>query len=76
MVTKCLLIETSDKKQYFTLIKNKKQLKEYCKAFRAKMLIVKAEIEKEQILDLEKLVPALCDKNYKNKNINYKVIKN
>lgn len=76
MATKCLLIETTDKKRYFTLIKNKKQLKEYCKAFGAKMLIVKAEIEKEQVLDLAKLVPALCDKNYINKNIEYEVIKN
>lgn len=75
MAIKCLLIETTDKKQYFTLIKNKKQLKEYCRAFKAKMFIVKAEIKKEQVLDLPKLVPALCDKNYISKNIEYKIIK-
>lgn len=76
MSVKCLLIETTDKKRYFTLIKNKSQLKEYCKAFGAKMFVVKADIDKEQVLDLAKLVPALCDKNYKTKNIEYKIIKN
>lgn len=76
MSIKCLLIETKEKKRFFTLIKNAKMLKEYCKAFGAKMLLVKAEIKREQILDLSKLVPALCDKNYKNDDVDYKVIKN
>jgi hypothetical protein len=75
MQTKCLLIETKDKKKFFTLIKNYKNLTEYCKAFGAKMFIVKAEIEKKQVLDIAKLVPALCDKNYKNKDVNYKILK-
>lgn len=75
MQTKCLMIETSDKK-FFTLIKNRKQLVEYCKTFKSKMSVVKAEIKKEQVLDLSKLVPALCDKNYKNTKIEYKIIKN
>jgi diphthamide synthase (EF-2-diphthine--ammonia ligase) len=74
MAIKCLLIQTVENK-YFTQIKNRNLLKEYCRAFGAKMFIVKAEIEKKQVLDLSKLVPALCDKNYKNKNIEYKVIK-
>lgn len=72
---KCLLISTKDQKFFFTQLKNKKQLAEYCKAFGAKMSVVKAKINKEQVLDLPKLVIALCDKNYKNKNIEYKVIK-
>lgn len=72
---KCLLIETSDKKRFFTLIKNQKQLKEYCRAFSAKMFIVKAQIEKKQILDISKLVPALCDKNYKSKKVEFEVVK-
>jgi len=76
MSTKCLLIETTDKKRFFTLIKNKKLLKEYCKTFSAKMFVVKANMKKEQILDLSKLVPALCDKNYKDKNIDYEIINN
>lgn len=75
MNIRCLLIKTKDKKEFFTLVKNKKQLTEYCKTFGAKMLTVKAEIDRSQILDLPKLVTALCDKNYKNQNIKYKKIK-
>lgn len=76
MSIKCLLIKMKDEKIFFTLIKNRKQLLEYCKAFGAKMKIVKAEIDKKEILDISRLVPALCDKNYnKNQEIEYKVIK-
>lgn len=71
---KCLLIETSDKKRFFTLIGNQKQLLEYCRAFNAKMFVVKADIKKSDVLDLPKLVPALCDKNYKNDKTKFKVL--
>jgi hypothetical protein len=74
MSIKCLLLETRDKKRFFTLIGNFMHLKEYCRAFGAKMFIVKAEIEKSKILDLQKLVPALCDKNHKEDKISYTVI--
>jgi hypothetical protein len=73
---KCLLLETSDKKKFFTLIGNHKQLKEYCRAFGAKMYVVKAEIEKSDVLDLAKLVPALCDKNYKCRKIDFEILEN
>lgn len=72
---KCLMVETGDKKRFFTLVKNQKHLQEYCKAFGAKMHIVKAEIKRTEILDISKLVPALCDKNYKNKKIEFKIVK-
>ncbi len=75
MSTKCLLLETKDKKRIFTLIGNKKHLKEYCKAFGAKMFVVKAEIEKSKIMDLQQLVPALCDKNYKSFKVEFEVVK-
>lgn len=71
---KCLMIETTDKKKFFTLIGNQKQLKEYCKAFGAKMYVVKAEITRSEVLDLPKLVSALCDKNYKNKKIEFQIV--
>ena len=74
MATKCLLLQTKDKKKFFTLIGNQKHLVEYCKAFGAKMFVVKAEIEKNKILDLQKLVPALCDKNHKGEDADYSVI--
>lgn len=73
---KCLLLETNDKKKFFTLISNHKQLKEYCRAFSARMYIVKAEINKSEVLDLPKLVPALCDKNYKCRKIDFEILEN
>lgn len=72
---KCLLLETSDKKRFFTLVGNQKQLKEYCRAFNARMFIVVADIKKSDVMDLAKLVPALCDKNYKNQKVDFKVAK-
>lgn len=74
MATKCLMLETRDKKRFFTLVGNSKHLKEYCRAFGAKMFVVKAEIERSKVLDLKKLVPALCDKNHKNEKVDYKVL--
>lgn len=72
---KCLMIETTDKKRFFTLIGNQKQLREYCKAFGAKMHVVKANVKRSEVLDLPKLVPALCDKNYKNKKVEFQIVK-
>lgn len=73
MVT-CLLVETKDKRKFFTLRKNYKNLVEYCKTFNAKMYIVKAEIDKVKVLDLPKLVPALCDKTYKNEKVDFEIL--
>ena len=75
MAIKCLLLQTKDKKQFFTFVKNKKQLENYCRTFNAKMFVVKAEIENSSILDISKLVPALCDKNYSNKPTSYEIVK-
>ena len=74
MALKCLMLETRDKKRLFTLLGNFKHLKEYCRAFGAKMFVVKAEIERKKILDLKGLVPALCDKNYKGEKVGYKIL--
>ena len=59
MASKCLMLETREKKKFFTLLGNFKHLKEYCRAFGAKMFVVKADIERKKILDLKRLVPAL-----------------
>jgi hypothetical protein len=72
---KCLLLETLDKKRFFTKIQNRKLLKEYCRAFDAKIFIVNANIKKTQILELPKLVACLCDKNYKNEKVDFEIIK-
>jgi hypothetical protein len=70
---KCLLIETKDKRKFFTHKKNFIQLIEFSKTFDAEMSIVK--IEKGTVLELEELAPAFCNPNYKKTNINYEKIK-
>jgi hypothetical protein len=75
MSVKCLMIETSDKKKFFTLVGNQRQLKEYCLAFNAKMFVVKAEIKKSQVMNIPRLVAALCDKSNEGLKADYKVVK-
>lgn len=70
---KCLMIQTKDNRKLFTYQKNYKHLLEYVKTFNAKIFIVKID-KNQKILDLNKLVPALCDKNYKIKNINFEIL--
>jgi hypothetical protein len=69
---KCLLIETKDKRKFFTHEKNFIQLIEFSKAFNAEISTVK--IDKAPILELEELAPAICDANYKKCNVEYSVI--
>lgn len=75
MKTKCLMIETKDNRKFFTHQENSKQLEEFSKNFDAKIFLVKAEINKNNILDLSKLAPALCNKSYKIKVPNFEIIK-
>jgi hypothetical protein len=74
MSIKCLMLETSDKKRFFTLLGNYKQLKEYCRAFKAKMFVVRAEIKKSQVMSIPRLVSALCDKTNEGDKAEYKVV--
>lgn len=69
---KCLLIKTKDKK-FLTYQKNYKHLLEYSKNFKAKMYVAKTK-SKDQILELNSLVVALCDKNYKSEDLEYEII--
>ena len=74
MSVKCLMLETSDKKRFFTLVGNQKQLLEYCRALDAKMFVVRADIKKSQVMSIERLVPALCGKTVDGATTEYKVI--
>lgn len=74
MSIKCLMLETSDKKRFFTLVGNHKQLAEYCRAFNAKMFVVKAEIKKSQVMNIPRLVVALCNKSHENIKADYAII--
>ncbi len=69
---KCLLIKTKDK-NFLTYQKNHKHLIEYAKNFKAKMYVAKTK-SKDQILELNSLVVALCDKNYKSEDLEYEII--
>ena len=61
----CLMICTNDRKKLFTHEKNLPQLIEFSKVFNAEISIVQISNEKE-ILDLEELAPALCEKRSQN----------
>lgn len=53
-----LLIETSDKRKFFTHLKNEKQILEFSKIFDAK--VSKIKIKNEKVLEIEELVSAIC----------------
>jgi hypothetical protein len=67
------MIQTKDNRKLFTHQKNYKHLLEYIKTFKAKVFIVNTDSD-QKILDLNKLVPALCDKNYNIKNLNFEIL--
>jgi hypothetical protein len=69
---KCLLIETKDKRKFFTHKKNLEQLNEFAKTFNSNMFIV--ELEKGEVLELEQLAPAVCSPDYKKIESSYKII--
>jgi len=71
---RCLLLQTKENK-FFTHIKNKKQLEQYCKVFKAKMFIVKAQIKKNQILEISKMTSLICNKNENKEKIKFEIIK-
>lgn len=73
MTKKCLLIETKDKRKFFTEEKNLKQLTEFSKTFDVKMSLV--ETEEGNILKLEDLAVAICDSIYEKKEEKYQIVK-
>lgn len=70
---RCLLIKTKEN-NFFTYLKNKKQLAQYCKAFKAKMFLVKAKIKKNQILEIPKITSLICDENKIKEKIKFEII--
>lgn len=69
----CLMIETKDHKKFFTQEENLPQLIVFSKVFNAEISVVQVQDE-NIVLDLEKLAPALCEKN-DCKSRNYKLLK-
>lgn len=74
MSVKCLMIETTEKKRFFTLVGAQKSLKEFCKALKAKMQVVRADVKKSQLLTIPKLVVALCDKSHKTDEVEFTLV--
>lgn len=69
---KCLLLETKDKRKFFTHEKNFLQLIEFSRTFNAEISVVK--MEQTELLDLKDLAPAICDAHYKKPKIPYEII--
>ncbi len=63
MRKKCLMIETKDRRRFFTHPNNYEHLIEFGKTFGAELSVVK--VEEPEILDLMSLAPALCDSSFK-----------
>lgn len=68
----CLLIETKDKRKFFTHEKYFVQLIEFSKTFSAAISVV--SLEKGPVLELEELAPAICDPAYKKPKVQYEVL--
>lgn len=75
MSIKCLMLETSEKKRLFTSVGSRDQLKELCRAFNAKMQVVRASLKRSQLLTIPKIVVAICDSNEKFNKTEFEAIK-
>lgn len=69
---KCLLIETKDRRKFFTHEKNFYQLIEFSKTFNASISVV--SLENGPVMDLEELAPAICSPNYTKPRVKYEVV--
>ena len=67
-----LMLETKDQRRFFTHRKNLPMLIEFSNTFGADISIVKAK--DVDVLELDKLVPAICDANFKQDPSNYQVV--
>jgi len=68
------MIETKDKRRFFTSKSNFLQLNEFIKVFKPNVFIV--EMKKGELLDIEDLANLLCDTEYKkDHDILYEVVK-
>jgi hypothetical protein len=65
---KCVLLQTKDNRKFFTYTKYHDQLIEYAKMFGA--ILMKVNIQKTNLMELDELAAALCISepltNYKN----------
>jgi hypothetical protein len=69
---KCLLVETRDRRKFFTHEKNFGPLIEFSKSFNASLSLVDAQ--GGELLDLEELALAVCNPLHKTEKVEYKVL--
>jgi len=70
---KCLMIETKEKRVFFTNKNNFVQLSEFIKVFKPNVFLV--EMKKGEVLEIEKLAALLCNSEYKKQDdVVYEVI--
>lgn len=69
---KCLLIETKDKRKFFTHKKNLTQLNEFIKTFESKVFVV--DLKNGKVLELEDLAKSICNPEYVKNENDYKII--
>lgn len=74
MSIKCLMIETPDKKRLFTNLGSRKQLEECCRAFDAKMYVVRAGLKRSHLMTLPRLVVALCENSCRRERTEFEII--
>lgn len=67
----CLMIETKDKRNFFTHKKNYMPLIEFAKTFKAQISVVKTN--EAELLDLVDLSSAICNPYYKQK-ANFEIV--
>ena len=73
-MTKCLMIETGDKRKFFTHEKNYPSLIEFSKTFDADLAVVRITDGSTPLMDLAELVPAFCDAAHRQGEVAYEVI--
>jgi hypothetical protein len=60
---KCLMIETKDKRKFFTSKSNFMQLSEFIKVFKPNVFLV--DMKKGEMLELNEIASLLCETEYK-----------
>lgn len=73
MARKCLMVETSDHRKFFTHPKNFDSLLEFSKIFGAEVSVVQTD-ENIEVLDLESLASSVCDPTHAIKPNDIKIL--
>lgn len=73
MKNTCLLVKTKDKRKFLTHRKNLDMLEEFANTFNAEVYLVRVLGKDTEVLELEKLAPAICDSSYSTEP-NYEVV--